>query len=59
MAWLYKPDWVPSELVRTPRLSDDKRWLPDHSRPWMREAFGVNRDAILGDFFDSIKPACR
>jgi purine nucleosidase len=59
VAWLYKPDWVPSELVRTPRLSDDKRWLPDHSRPWMREAFGVSRDAIFGDFFDSIKTACR
>jgi purine nucleosidase len=51
IAWLIEPDWVPSGIVRTPRLGADKRWRADPARHPMREAHGVQRDAIFGDFF--------
>lgn len=51
IAWLINPQWVPSELVRTPRLGQDRRWQADPSRHLMREAHAVQRDALFGDFF--------
>ncbi|MCU0762076.1 MAG: nucleoside hydrolase [Hydrogenophaga sp.] len=51
VAWLLQPDWVPSGLVASPRLGDDLRWVADASRPPMREAWGVQRDAIFSAFF--------
>jgi inosine-uridine nucleoside N-ribohydrolase len=57
VAWLLEPAWVPSELVRTPRLGADLRWHADAQRPWMREAHAVQRDAIFGDFFARLRGA--
>lgn len=54
VAWLVNPDWVPSELVRTPRLGDDRRWQADAGRHLMREAHGVQRDAIFNALFDAL-----
>lgn len=54
IAWLIGPDWVPSGLVRTPRLLNDKRWAADARRPLMREAHAVQRDAIFAAFFKSL-----
>jgi purine nucleosidase len=51
VAWVLNADWVPSELVPTPRLGDDRRWQLDATRPLMREAYAVRRDAIFADFF--------
>lgn len=51
VAWMLQPEWVPTTLVPTPRLGDDLRWQPDATRPPMREAHNVQRDAIFGDFF--------
>ena len=51
IAWMLNPQWVPSELVRTPRLDADLRWQPDATRHLMREAYGVQRDAIFNDLF--------
>ena len=51
IAWMINPQWVPSELVRTPRLDAERRWQPDAARHLMREAFGVQRDAIFNDLF--------
>ena len=51
IAWMLNPQWVPSELVRTPRLDADRRWQPDAARHLMREAYGVQRDAIFNDLF--------
>jgi purine nucleosidase len=55
IAWLLNPAWVPSEIVCTPRLGDDKHWQPDASRHPMREAHAVQRDAIFNDFFEKLK----
>ncbi len=51
IAWLLNPEWVPSELVRTPRLDDGLRWQAEPGRHLMREAYAVQRDAIFNDFF--------
>jgi purine nucleosidase len=57
IAWLLNPDWVPSHLVRSPVLSDDLHWKHDPGRHLMREAYGVNRDAIFRDFFKKLQEA--
>lgn len=55
VAWLLDPAWVPTDLVRTPGLGDDLCWQPgDAHRPWMREAWTVDRDAIFGDLFSRL-----
>lgn len=54
IAWLLNPDWVPSELVRTPRLRSDRRWARGRMRPPMREAHAVQRDAIFRDLFAKV-----
>lgn len=51
VAWLLNPDWVSSGLVNTPRLGDDLHWVADATRPPMREAYAVQRDAIFAAFF--------
>ena len=55
VAWMLDANWVPSELVRTPRLDESLRWQPDATRPLMREAYAVRRDAIFGDFLGKLK----
>ena len=57
MAWLLDPDWVPSEMVATPRLGDDRRWRAAPGRHPMREAYAVARDAIFRDFFERLQTA--
>jgi inosine-uridine nucleoside N-ribohydrolase len=57
LAWLIEPAWVATALVPTPVLaqSDEPRprfgWIRDPRRHLMREAYGVQRDAVFGDFF--------
>jgi purine nucleosidase len=51
MAWIIEPAWVPTTLVRTPRIGRDLRWQHAPDRPWMREANAVDRDAIFSDLF--------
>ncbi|MBA2675951.1 nucleoside hydrolase [Ramlibacter sp.] len=51
LAWLIRPEWVPSTLVRTPRLDAALRWVQAAQRPLMREGHAVQRDAIFNDFF--------
>jgi purine nucleosidase len=54
IAWMLEPAWVPSELVRTPRLDEGKRWRADSTRHLMREAHEVRRDLIFSDFFSKL-----
>ncbi len=56
IAWLLNPAWVPSELVRTPRLGADLRWQADRTRHLMREGYAVQRDAIFADLFAKLPP---
>ncbi|MBA3876635.1 MAG: hypothetical protein C0498_06820 [Anaerolinea sp.] len=52
VAWVLEPSWVPTDLVPVPRLDDDLRWTPrPGSTRVMREAHGVDRDAIFRDVY--------
>jgi inosine-uridine nucleoside N-ribohydrolase len=58
IAWLIEPAWVPSTLVSTPALGDDRRWVArGPGAPPMREAHAVARDAIFGDLFAALARA--
>ncbi|HEU5295295.1 MAG TPA: nucleoside hydrolase, partial [Burkholderiaceae bacterium] len=57
LAWLMRPEWVPSELVRTPTIDADRIWRQAPGRPLMREAYAVARDAIFADFFRKLESA--
>lgn len=56
-AWMMHPEWVPSQLVRSPILTDDLYWQHDPNRHWMREAYQIDRDAIFRDFFAKLEHA--
>ena len=51
IAWLLKPEWVPSDLRPSPVLDDSWLWQHPPNRHLMREAYDVNRDAIFRDFY--------
>ena len=59
LAWLLNPEWVPSRLVRAPILTDDLYWKHDPGRHSMREAIGIDRDAIFRDFFAKLDHAAK
>jgi inosine-uridine nucleoside N-ribohydrolase len=51
VAWLLNPAWVPSVLMPTPMLGDDKRWREAPGRHPMREGYSIDRDAVFNDLF--------
>ena len=56
-AWLMDPDWVPSQLVPSPVLNQELYWEHPDGRHLMREAVGIDRDAIFRDFFRKLEAA--
>ena len=54
IAWMIEPSWVPSHVVSSPVLNNELYWRRDTESYPMREAYGVNRDAIFYDFFKKI-----
>lgn len=60
IAWLINPGWVPTKLVPTPALGDDRFWHHDESTApthLSREAFEIDRDSIFRDFFRKLEQA--
>lgn len=60
IAWLLNHQWVPSDIMPTPILTDDRYYQdagPD--RHPMREAYAINRDAIFRDFLRKLDDAAR
>jgi len=51
VAWLNNPEWVPSEIVPSPVLTDDMHWKSAPGRHNIRVANNVNRDAVFNDLF--------
>ena len=51
IAWLLDPDWVPTELVPSPVLTDQVTWSVDRRRHLIRCASFVHRDPIYRDLF--------
>lgn len=54
VAYVLEPSWLATRLVPTPQLTDDLRWHTTQDRPVMREATGVNRDAVWVDFYATL-----
>jgi inosine-uridine nucleoside N-ribohydrolase len=54
IAWLINPDWVPTELVPAPVLSDDIKWSQPPNRHLIRNATFVYRNPIFKDLFQKI-----
>ena len=54
IGYLMNPNWVPSFLTRTPRLTDDMRWEHDQSRHLMRIGNYIHRDLVFGDMFQRL-----
>ena len=55
VAWLLDASWVPTDVVHSPVLTDQKTWSHDPSRHFMRVARTVRRDAIFGDLFKKLE----
>ncbi len=56
IAWLLDPTWVPTELVPTPTYDENEYWVPAPGpERLMREAHGIDRDAIFRDFFRKLE----
>ena len=54
VAWLNNPEWVPSEIVPSPVLTDDMRWESASGRHDIRVATNVDRDAVFNDLFSRL-----
>ena len=54
VAWLINPEWLPTNLVHAPILTDQVTYSVDYSRHFIRMATSVNRDAIYRDLFEKL-----
>jgi purine nucleosidase len=54
VAWLVNPQWIKTNLVHSPVLTDQVTFSVDHSRHFMRMAASLNRDAIFNDLFEKL-----
>jgi len=54
IAWLINPDWVPTDIVHSPILTDQVTYSIDHGRHFIRMANSLNRDAIFRDIFGKL-----
>jgi inosine-uridine nucleoside N-ribohydrolase len=55
IAYLIHPDWVPTDLVHSPILTDQITWSQDHRRHFIRSASAVRRDSIFHDLFEKLR----
>jgi purine nucleosidase len=52
--WLIDANWVPSNIVPSPILTDQVTWSVDASRHPIRIAHGVRRNQVFGDLFQKM-----
>ena len=57
VGYVVNPNWCPSALVPTPRLTQDLKWEQDETRHEMRLVRFIYRDALLGDMFSKLQKA--
>ena len=55
VGYLVEPEWVPTALVHSPRLTSEYTWSHDPERHLIRTATHVDRDAVFGDLFRKIE----
>ena len=54
IAYLLNSDWVPTQIVHSPVLTDQVTWSFDYSRHFIRSAYYVYRDQIFKDLFKKL-----
>jgi inosine-uridine nucleoside N-ribohydrolase len=54
VAWLVNPQWIKTNLLHSPVLTDQVTYSVDHSRHFIRIAEELNRDAIFRDLFEKL-----
>ena len=54
IAYLINADWVPTDLVHSPILTDQATYSHDPSRHFIRSARWLNRNAIFRDLFEKL-----
>ncbi len=59
IGYLVNPEWVRTELVHSPVLTDQLTWSIDHSRHFIRNATCVRRDSVFRDMFQKMDSAAR
>jgi len=60
VAWLLNPGSVPSDLVKSPILTNEKKWEVNPDGHWMREAHQISVNAIFPEFAEQLKNwSCR
>ncbi len=59
IAYLINPEWVPTQLVHSPVLTDQVTWSVDHSRHLIRYASYIHRDPIFRDLFAKLASASK
>jgi len=57
IAWLINPQWVLTEIVHSPILTDQLTWSQDRSRHFMRVAVHIDRDSVFRDLFRKVQAA--
>jgi hypothetical protein len=55
IAWLIDPEWVPSDLVPSPVLTEDLTWHQAPGRHPIRNARFVHRNPIFADLFRKLE----
>lgn len=54
IGWCLDPEWVPTQVIPSPILTDELSWNFDGSRHPIREATYVHRDPIFRDLFTKL-----
>ena len=57
IAYLIDQEWVPTELVHSPIVTDQVTWSFDRARHLIRSASYVHRDPIFRDLFSKMRSA--
>ncbi|MFQ6044107.1 MAG: nucleoside hydrolase [Candidatus Poribacteria bacterium] len=55
IAYLLNPQWMPSQLVHSPILTNEGTWSFDSSRHFIRVAIDARRNAIFADLFRKLE----
>ena len=55
IAWLIEADFMPSDLVHSPVLTDQVTWSRDTSRHWIRIAYYADRNRVFKDLFSKLE----
>ena len=54
VAWLLNPEWVPTDIVHSPVLTNGLTWSLDSSRHFIRVATFIHRDPVFRDLFTKL-----